>query len=254
MDKITAIIVDDEQESRNTLHSFLLKYCPDIEVVAEASSVATAVKAIEAHAPALVFLDINMPGTSGFELFEVLPEPAFRTVFVTAYDEYALKAIKYHALDYLLKPIDIDELVATIDHLKKVMHADSNSTAQLRKLIMSLHKPALNERIALPVLDGLVYVDINEIIRCEAEGSYTYMYFTNRSKMLISRPLGTYEAILRDHGFVRIHHHHLINLSHVEKYQRGRGGLVIMSDKKEIIVSQRRRDEFLKRLDDTSLR
>ena len=253
MNKITAIIVDDEQESRNTLNSFLLKYCPDVSVVAEASSIATAVKEIAAHKPQLVFLDINMPGGPGFELFDVFPEPAFRTIFITAYDEYALKAIKYHAFDYLLKPIDIDELIATIGRVKKLINSDNKNNDQLRELIMSLHKPVLSERLALPVLNGFVYVDIRDIVRCEAEGSYTYVHFTNRSKMLISRPLGSYEAILSEHGFVRIHHHHLINLRHVEKYQRGRGGCVIMSDKKEIDVSQRRRDEFLKRLEDISL-
>lgn len=245
--KITTLIVDDERDSRQTLLSFLTKYCPDVEVVAEAASVAEAVQAIRRTAPELVFLDINMPREDGFELFRKIPQPDFKVVFVTAYDAYALQAFRHHALNYILKPLDINELMETIERVRKLQEPRINEQ-RLQALLQALPKPVVPDRIALPVLDGLIYVYLDDIIRCEADGNYTSVYFTNRSKLVVSRTLGVYEELLRDRGFARVHHQYLINLKHVERYQRGRGGTVIMSDKKEITVSQRRKDEFLKLL------
>lgn len=241
------MIVDDEYGSRRTLHNFLMKYCPDVEVVAEAASVEEAVLAVKRTSPALVFLDINMPDEDGFELFNKIPKQDFYTVFVTAYDEYSLKAFKHHAVDYILKPIDINELTETVGRIKK-MQENKEGAYQLKSLLQAGQKAFISGRIALPVSDGFVYVQVSEIIRCEAEGNYTNMYFADQHKILVCRTLGTYEDLLKEQGFARVHHKHLINLRYVERYQRGRGGIVFMSDKKQIDVSQRKKDEFLKLL------
>jgi two-component system LytT family response regulator len=245
--KITTLIVDDEFGSRKTLHNFLVKYCPEVEVVAEAASVEEAVAAIKRTSPELVFLDINMPDEDGFELFNKIPQPDFYTVFVTAYDEYSLRAFKHHALDYILKPIDINELTEAVGRILKLQNHKEDAH-RLKSILQTGQQTFLSGRIALPVSDGLAYVQVNDIIRCEAEGSYTNMYFTNRTKIVVCRSLGIYEDLLKEHGFARVHHQHLINLKHVERYRRGRGGIVFMSDKKEIDVSQRKKDEFLKLL------
>jgi two-component system LytT family response regulator len=246
MKRIKTIIVDDEVKSRKTLVDFLLKYCPDIEVTAEAASVDEAIQAIDRLKPELIFLDINMPEGNGFELFKKIKEPDFHTVFVTAYDQYALEAFKHQAVDYILKPINIAELIKTVNRVKTLQNYKTN-TDQLNAFLQSVSKKTImSDRIALPVADGLTYVQTDDVIHCEAQGNYTFFHFTNRSKLLVARTLGFYEDLLKNRGFVRIHHHHLINLMHVEKYQRGRGGIVVMADKAELRVAQRRKEEFIK--------
>lgn len=245
MNKLSTIIVDDEPNGVSTLRNFLARYCPNVAVLGDAASVSEAARKIKLYSPQLVFLDINMPGADGFELLEKMEAPSFHVVFVTAYDDFALKAFKYHAVNYLLKPVNIDELIESVARVEKLV-ASAMPGRQVTQPLQTTGKSALPEKLALPVLDGLVYVDIASIIRCEAEGNYTVFYFTNRPKMIVSKTLGGYEKQLEPHGFFRVHHHHLINLAHLEYYQRGRGGLVKLSDKKEITVSQRRKDEFLR--------
>ena len=249
---MTALIVDDEEASRSTLHGFLSKYCPQITRILEAASVAEAVPAITQYAVTVVFLDIDMPYENGFALFEHIAQPHFHTIFVTAYDQYALKAIKQCAVDYILKPVNIRELIAAVEKVS-ALHETTQSNKRLEELLSVLaaagkRQLPLPDKIPLPDANGLCYISVREIIRCEAEGSYTVFYFTARPKMVIPRSLGRYETLLRDYGFVRVHNHHLINLQYVERYQRGRGGTVIMSDKKEVMVAQRKRDEFLRLL------
>lgn len=244
MDKKNTIIIDDESDGRNTLKYFLNKYCPYIEVAGEAESIDEGVVQINNLAPQLVFLDINMPDEDGFTLFSRIPDPSFYIIFVTAYDEFALKAIKHRAFDYILKPINIDELIAAVHKVKKdIGHRNENSSSPSHA---ALSKIILDDKLALPIADGLVYVNIQTIIRCEAEANYTAFYFTNRPKILVSRTLGTYEEYLKPYGFIRVHHSHLVNKLFVEKYLRGRGGIIIMSDKKEIVVAQRKKADLLK--------
>jgi two-component system LytT family response regulator len=246
MTRIKTIIIDDEIKSRKILNGFLLKYCPDIEVISEAASVREAIAVIELQKPDLIFLDINMPKENGFELFNKIKAPDFQTVFVTAYDQYALKAFRHQAIDYILKLINIAELIKTANRIKTLQNYKAN-TDQLHAFLQSAPKKNITpDRIALPVADGLTYVQTDDVIHCEAQGNYTYFHFTNRSKLLVSRTLGFYEDLLKNRGFVRIHHHYLINLMHVQKYQRGRGGIVIMTNKTELSVSQRRKDDFIK--------
>lgn len=242
---LSTLLIDDEQDSRDSLRHFLTRYCPNVEIVAEAASVAAALPLIVQHQPGLVFLDINMPHENGFALFKYIPKPAFQTIFVTAYDEYALQAIKQQALDYILKPLNITELVQAVSRAQAVT---DQQLAQRRfdALLSSMQAPAQPVKIELPTATGFVYMPVTDIIRCEAEGSYTLFYFTGRKPMMVCKTLGAYEAQLKEYGFVRVHHRHLVNLSHVEQYQRGRGGTILMSDKKEVLVSQRKKDDFLK--------
>lgn len=247
MKKIKSVIIDDEYECRQTLGNFLAKYCPEVLVIGEYGAVSEAATAIEELQPDLVFLDINMPVENGFQLFDKLKSTNFYTVFVTAYDEYALKAFKHHAVDYLLKPIDIQELIATVRRVGQLI-ADKTQIQQLSALLNTFKPLYEIPKIALPVLDGLIYVRTDDIVRCEASSSYTYFYFQNGAITVASRTLGFYEDLLKDKGFARIHHRHLINLSHLEKYVRGRGGTAIMSDGKEIQVSQRKKEDFIRQL------
>lgn len=243
---MNTLIVDDEQDGRSTLHRFLLKYCPEVSSIREAPSVAAAVDAIRTCPPDLVFLDINMPEENGFALFAALPSPSFRVIFVTAYHQYALQAIRNEALDYLLKPVNIDELVRSVSKASaSLQHHNIRQSFERLATLMSGAVP----RISLPVTEGFLYVAVRDIIRCEAEGNYTLFYFSNRPKVVVSRTLGSYQEQLEAMGFVRIHHQHLVNVQHVEKYQRGRGGMVQMSDGRMIDVSQRKKEEFLRRID-----
>lgn len=246
MKAIRTLIIDDEPDGRSTLRNFLTKYCPDVEIVADTESIEEALEVINTTHPQLVFLDIELPDEDGFSLFKYIPNPEFHVVFVTAYDDHAMKAFKHNAVNYLLKPVSIDELIAAVHKVKKLLDAET-AVQHLDSLLQTVQKMHSSvNKITLPVLDGLIYVNVEDIIRCEAEGSYTSFHFTNRPKLLISRTLGSYEKQLKDYGFMRIHHHHMVNLSHVQQYLRGRGGAVIMSDKKQIDVSQRKRDDFLK--------
>jgi two-component system LytT family response regulator len=247
---LTTILIDDEEDSRITLRNFLGRYCPDVEVLAEADSVQAGVALIQTLKPALVFLDINMPQENGFMLFEHIPNPDFYVVFITAYDEYAIKAIRHNALDYILKPINIRELMQAVSRAQELRNKEGIQR-QLHQLMKALpqqqQQQAQNpEKLMLPLTDGFVYVPMQDIIRCEASGNYTFFYFTNREKMVVCNTLGYYEEALKDYGFIRVHHQHLINQHHVDRYQRGRGGTVVMRDQKEVAVSQRKRDEFLR--------
>jgi len=242
---LNTLIVDDEEDSRTSLQHFLTKYCPTARVIGTAASVQEALVIIRNNPPDLVFLDINMPHENGFELFRDLPAPGFYTIFVTAHEEYALKAIKHHALDYILKPVNIAELMQAVNRAEGLFDKQV-ANRQINNLLQSMQRLQIPEKINIPLADGFLYVSVQDIIRCEAESSYTVFYFTNRNKIVVTRTLGSYEAMLRPHGFIRVHSHHLINMHHVEKYQRGRGGIVLMSDRKEVIVSQRKRDEFLR--------
>jgi len=245
MSIIKSIIVDDEHESRNTLVRFLSRYCPDIEITGEADSVCQAAEIIRKTNPDLVFLDVNMPVENGFKLFEKISKVNFYTVFVTAYDQYAIQAFKNHAVDYLLKPIVIHELIITVNKVAKLLE-DKNKIQELSAVLQQLKSSTRNTKIALPTLDGLVYVQTTDILYLQAEDNYTYIFFKGGKKIIVSHTLGYFEESLQDHGFVRIHHHHMINLQYVEKYIKGRGGYVIMNDQTSLQVSQRKKDDFLR--------
>lgn len=245
---IKAILVDDEAHCLDTLSILIKEYCPEVEIVEQCSSAKKALAAIENLQPNLVFLDIEMPVMNGFELLEQFKEIRFSVIFTTSYDQYAIKAIRFSALDYLLKPIDPRELQAAV---AKVKQNDQQSMlpAQLQLLLQSIREPATSvSRIALPTLEGLQMVTIDTILYCMANSNYTTFVMNDKKKLVISRTLKEIEEMLEDHGFLRIHHSHLVNISAIEKYIRGEGGTVVMNDGTELDVSRSRKETLLKTL------
>ncbi|MEP7220304.1 MAG: LytTR family DNA-binding domain-containing protein [Bacteroidota bacterium] len=238
---IRSVIIDDERRSRETLSTLLTQYCPAIEVITSADSVESGERVIRSERPDLLFLDIEMPYGTGFDLLRSLQGLRFEVIFTTAHSHYAIKAIKSGALDYLMKPIDRDDLVSAVERAQKKL------SSQTEQEIANAPSSELN-RIALPSFDGLVLVEISSIIRCEARGNYTAFHFEDRDQILVARTLKEFETMLGDLNFFRVHHGHLINLQHIRKYVRGEGGHVIMNDNTTVTVSRRRKVDLMKRL------
>lgn len=245
---IKAIIVDDEEKSRVTLKNLVTLYCPDVLVLELCDSVNSALLAIDKEMPDLVFLDIEMPFHNGFTLLEKINKPTFEVIFTTAYDHYAIKAIKFSAMDYLLKPVDCDELKTAVNKIE-LKNADSKKTLPDFELLLSnLKIKGNNAKIAVPTFEGLQMVSINEIIKCTADESYTHITLTNNTKITVSRILKEYEELLSDFNFLRVHNSCLINLAHVSKYIKGDGGYVVMTDGSSVEVSRRKKNELISKL------
>jgi two-component system LytT family response regulator len=245
---VPAIIVDDEINGRENLANLIFKFCPDIQITGMASSVDDAIEMIKNRNPELVFLDIEMPFKNGFDLLEMVNPITFDVIFTTAFDHYAVRAIKFSALDYLLKPIDIEELKQSVAKLLQKKAAKESSAKNFELLLSNLKVRNKLQKIAVPTLDGLVFINIMDIIRCEADDNYTRIFIVNSDALLVSRTLKDYEDMLSGMNFFRIHHANLINLQHVKKYIRGEGGFVVLSDNISVEVSRRRKNEFLKLL------
>ncbi len=242
---ITAIIVDDEPKGRLALHQKLNTYCNNVLVVAEAANGKEALGLIKQHHPQLVFLDIEMPVMNAFEMLNELAEKNFHVIFTTAYDQYAIKAIKYAAFDYLLKPVDIEELKMAIAKIENV--ENKNLTKQLELLLQNMQQPKKGfNKLAIPSLDGLHFFDISSIIRLEAQSNYTVIYFLDHTKITASKTLKDFEELLPQELFFRLHHSHIINLQYIKKYIKGDGGQVEMENGDMIDVSRRKKEEFLK--------
>ena len=248
---IAAIIVDDEERHHDTLSKMLRTFCPEIELTGNAYSVKEATDLIYSKKPLLVFLDIEMPGGNGFTLFDSFDDPPFEVIFTTAHDLYAINAIKYAALDYLMKPINIRELQSAIERAKKVIlkkdNASSNQKIDVLKSNLKLEDKRFT-KIALPSTNGIDFIAADNIIRAEAERSYSNFYLKGGKKILVSKPLKDYESLLEECNFFRIHKSHMINLNHIEKYIKGKGGYVIMNDGSHVDVSVRKKDDLLNRL------
>ena len=240
-----AILIDDELNGRIALKQKLKDYCPSVEVIGEAEDGKKGIELIRQFNPELVFLDIEMPEMDGFEMLMNLPEKKFHLVFTTAYDHYAIKAIKYAAFDYLLKPIDIDELKMTVERVAQ-QPLPSFNQKRLETLEQNfLSKPKLN-KIAIPTTDGLLFFDLQHIVHLEAESNYTIIYFDDHPKLLASRTLKEFEEILPADTFFRPHNSHIINLHFIKRYLRGDGGQVEMKNGNYVMVSRRKKGEFLK--------
>lgn len=239
---IRAIIIDDEEGSRRTLHNLLKEYCPQVAVIDMADGAATGIKAIQQGQPELVFLDVRMPvSDEGFQLLESLEDINFSVIFTTSFDEYAIRAIKFSALDYLLKPINILELQKAVNRYAK--RRGTPDTQGIR----NLPDYAANfQKIGLPSMEGLSFVNVSDIVRCEADGNCTIFYLTNRRKVLVTKTLKYYNDLLADSNFYRIHGSHLINLKHLTRYLKE--GTAQMSDGSEVYVSARKKKGFLERL------
>jgi len=241
-----AILVDDELDGIRTLKKMLECYCPQVTIEATCTSAVVASQQIKEIQPDVVFLDIQMPGKSGLDLLKELDGEDFEVIFVTAHNEYMLQALQYSAADYLLKPVDEDRLIEAVERAGKRLEQGKKEemTEALLHNLSKTGNPA-EMRLCLPTLKGFIVLKLEDIIYCEAERSYTIFHIVGNKTVTVSKPLLDYDGLLKDTSFLRIHKSFLINLLHVKEYQRGEGGLVIMSDNAEIEVSRRRKDEFL---------
>lgn len=244
------VIIDDEQPSRDALRHYLDRYCPDVEVVGEAEDVESGLTAIRNHRPELIFLDIEMPFGNGFDLLERLPATGQpEVVFVTAYDQYALRALRQSAAHYLLKPVDIDDLIEAVGRVKERvgLRDQQRITDTLLANLREQDRPAPT-RLGLPLIDGLEIVDTESVRYCEAADNFTRFYLTDGRKLLICRKLKYYTELLGPAGFCRIHRSSVVNLSCVRRYRRGKGGSVVLDDGTELPVAATRKPELLERL------
>lgn len=242
---MTAILIDDEAHCTRTLKWELERHCPEVEVVAVCSSGEEGLAAIHESKPDLVFLDIEMPGMNGFDMLGRLDKIDFQVVFCTAYDQYAIKAFKLSATDYLLKPVDSHELVAAVE--KAARQSSKGITSdQITELISAIGHPGREfRRIALSTSDGLEFVDTDRILYCESQSNYTNIVLEDGRKVLLSKTLKEIDELLTGFGFFRAHKSHLINLRHVTKYVRGDGGYVVMRNGVTITIARSRKEEFL---------
>jgi len=245
---IRAVIVDDELKGRETLRTLIMRHCKGIEVVGMADSVASGVTLIRNAAPDLVFLDIEMPGGKGFDLLDKVKDKNFEIIFTTAYSQYAIKAIRFSALDYLLKPVNPQELQDAVLKVAQLLSASTSNRRNVDALLSNLKENNEPKKLALPNTEGVAFVNLDEIIRCMADANYTGIYLMSGKKILVARTLKDYEELLSEDDFCRVHHAHLINLRHVREYIKGEGGTVLMSDGTRVEVSRRKKNEFLERL------
>ena len=239
---IETVIIDDEQAAQLTLMRFLQMHCPDVNIVGTANGVEEGLKLLENKKVDLVFLDIKMNDGTGFDLLKRLPELNFNLVFTTAFDEYALKAFKYSAIDYLLKPIDPLELIDAVGKVQK----DNNeeNTAQSVDSMFELYKENKFDKIAIPSVDEFHFVRISEIIRCEASSNYTMIYLGTGKKIIAPKTLKDFEELLAPEGFFRVHQSHLINLSHIQQFIKAKNKIK-MADGSEVEVSRRKKTLFM---------
>ena len=246
---LTAIVIDDERKSRTFLKGHLEMYCPEVKVLGEADGVATGIRAIQVFRPQVVFLDIQMGDGSGFDLLEGLKEDPttadqeFFVVFTTAFDQYAIQAIKFSAMDYLLKPIDPDELIEAVKKIQKKAEPESGTNANLQVLLENFKElQKVNKKIALSTAEKTHVYKVSEIIRCESQDSYTLFHLRDSKPLLVSRTLKDFEELLSEYQFERIHKSHLINLDYLKAYQKTDGGYVLMEDGAKIPVSNRKKE------------
>ncbi len=239
-----AVIIDDEEDSRKILANYLSKYCIDVKVCGFGESVVTGQEAIEKHNPDVVFLDIEMPYGNGFDLLDRIKDVTFETVFVTAFDHYAIQALNQSAAYYLLKPISIDELINAVDKIR-TGRSEASSARHSRVLLDNIRTP-VNQKIMLPTMEGFEIVAINTILYCEAADNFTRFYLEGvANPLLICKTLKYFEEILKDHRFLRIHRSHLINPDYVIRYTKGKGGSVTMKNNKVLEMSAEKRRQFL---------
>ena len=238
---LQAIIVEDEANSRELLANYITKYCPEVHIKGTASNIKEAIILIEKYSLDLVFLDVEMPYGNAFDLLDELPERTFETVFVTAYDHYAIDALNNHAAYYVLKPIAIDELIKAVQVVKEIKLKEA---ALAQEVVSTLTPAQKTGKITVPQQDGFRVVKIQDILYCKADDNYTEIHLEDQ-KILVSKTLKHFESMLKDSQFVRIHKSYLINIQYVTKYRKGKGGSVVLSNTKEIQVAPSRKPELL---------
>jgi two-component system LytT family response regulator len=249
MNQIKAIIVEDELPARETLEMYLAKYCPEVSIIATANDANKALEAIRNHDADLVFLDVELPFGNAFDLLEKVGDIQFETIFITAYEDYAMRALNYDAAHYILKPIDIEELIIAVDKVKSLIIEKQNidSTHPIQK-VRDYHTMQMR-KFVFPNLNGFELVEIHKIVKCKADDNYTEFNFTDGSKKLISKTLKKVEEQLKEYGFLRVHKSHLVNLNHISSYQKGKTGTLIMSDGTEVSITSSKKSILMELLD-----
>ncbi|MEN9442987.1 MAG: hypothetical protein RLZ33_3064 [Bacteroidota bacterium] len=242
-----ALIIDDENRTRELIAKMITSFGFDIEAIPAGENVQSGIKAIEEIKPDIVFLDIQMPDGTGFDVLRSVKNKNFEVVFITAHEEFAIKAIKFSALDYLLKPIDPSELRAAVEKAIKAVD-DKKEDSQFEALQNNI-QPSQKRRLVLKTQESVYVVELHEIIRCEADRNYTSFFLVGGKKILVSKTLKEYETLLSSHNFLRVQQSHLINLDYVDRYDKGNGGSVVMKDGSEVPLSPAKRDIFFKILE-----
>jgi two-component system LytT family response regulator len=243
---IEVVLVDDEKDSTETLDILLKKNFPDIKVVGKFNEPLIAVEFLRKNHFDLLFLDIEMPAMNGFDLLKEIQKDDFEVVFVTAYDHFALRAFKYSAFDYLLKPVETEDLIGCVAKYEEKKQQLKARLEHLQKMVKQ--NGIAIDKIAVPTSQGLEFIEIKDIIRCESDGNYTRIFFINQPFMLVSRTLKDFDELLEELNFLRVHQSHLINLKYLKKYIKSEGGYVEMQDGTQITVSRNRKDELLNKL------
>jgi two-component system, LytTR family, response regulator len=245
MEKINTLIIDDEPACTESLAIELEMYCPQVHILAACNSAEEGLSKIVSLKPDLVFLDIEMPWMNGFELLRQLRQINFEVIFITAYDQFALKAFEFSAVDYLLKPIRKEDLLSAVQKVEQ-RRSKQFTTDHIEAMLSNIN--FLNRdfsSIAVPTGEGLEFIPVEEIVYCAADNNYTYIHKTSGGSLLLSKTLKEVEGMLSNHSFLRIHQSYLINLKHLRKYIRGQGGFVVLSNKKELPVARSKKDDLM---------
>ncbi|MBL7813318.1 MAG: response regulator transcription factor [Bacteroidetes bacterium] len=242
--KIQTLIIDDETACRDTLRNYLEKYCADVQILGEAQDVPSAIELIKSTKPDLVFLDVEMPFGNAFDVLEATSVQDYEAIFVTAFSEYAIKALNFSASYYLLKPVDIDELVKAVDKVKlQMLHHRSQGPTRL--LMDHVKAGMADQKLVLPMSNGFDVVTLKDIVNLEGGGNYTDIYLKDNRKKTVTRVLKHFEDILEGKGFMRVHKSHIVNLDCIASYNRGRGGSLILSNGREVEVSPAKKEELM---------
>lgn len=241
---LRTIIIDDEAHMRQTLEKLVKQSCPNVKLVAQADGVKTGIEAIQKHHPDLILLDIKMNDGTGFDLLKQIQPVDFKVIFVTAYDQFAIKAFRFSAIDYLLKPVDPDDLSEAVCKAEKLMQQDFSTQLNALEEHMQPGDKA-NRKIILRTFDNIHLVKVQDINYCESEGSYTAIHLLNGNKILVSTLLKEYDELLGDSGFYRVHKSYLINMRHISRFEKGDGGNVVLENENKVPVASRKREELM---------
>ena len=242
------LIIDDENRTRQLIAKMIDSFGFDVETIPEGENVESAIAVIKKHNPDIVFLDIQMPDGTGFDVLASLPEKKFEVIFITAHEEFAIKAIKFSALDYLLKPVDTNELKTALERALKTISLNHFDNLKFDALQTNI-QPSEKRRLVLKTQESVHVVELDQIIRCEADRNYTSFFLKNNKRILVSRTLKEYETLLSNHNFLRVQQSHLVNIQYVDRYDKKNGGAVVMKDGSEVPLSPAKRDLFFQRLE-----
>jgi len=244
---ITAILIDDEKHCNQTLEIEIGRHCPDVKILGSYTSGKEGLAAINSLQPNLVFLDIEMPWMNGFELLQKIEHLNFDVIFITAYDNYAIKAFRFSAIDYLLKPIQHQLLVSAIEKVK-LKNNHNLPYEQLETLLHNMKNNTENNRVVFSTSEGLEIVEIKDIVRCQSDNNYTYIYLSSGEHIFLSKTLKEVEQMIQSSTFIRVHQSHLVNINFIKRFVKGDGGYLLLKDDKQVSVSKSRREQLMHRI------